>query len=252
MDCITCVKIGQKYPSIYVNRLYDAVKKYTDINFICFTDDSSGIDPEVIVYDMQPLVKDPSKWRDPKRASIGIQSWWPAWNKLELFGREELDKYDKKIFFDLDIVIQGDITSILDFETNFAIISCTWKSPEWVKRKYTEERPVFAFNTSCMVWRDTKFIYEQYIQSWQKHVRKYRGIDPYLNENHFSDLEYLPEVFYSYREGSKPEHFWDGNEMPHFEFMPEYSVCLFHQEPEVHELNPNNILYRIWNGNSTQ
>ena len=128
MNCVTCVKIGKKYPSIYVNKLYNAIRKQCDLDFICFTDDPSGINPDVIVYDMQPWVKDPSKWREPRRMKIGIQSWWPAWNKLELFAREELDKYDKKIFFDLDVVIQGDITPILDFETNLAVTHSTWKS----------------------------------------------------------------------------------------------------------------------------
>lgn len=247
MDCVTCVKIGKKYSSTYVNNLYNAVRKYTDNDFICFTEDPSGIDPNVIVYHMQPLVEDPSKWRDPKRARIGIQSWWPAWNKLELFGREELDKYDKKIFFDLDLVIQSDITSILDFETNFGIIHCRWKSSDWVKIHHTNKKPAFALNSSCMVWRDIKFIYEQYIPNWKKYVRMYKGIDPYINQNHFSDLEFLPDVFYSYREGSNPEHFWDGDETPYLKYMPEYSICLFHQEPEIHELNHDHILYKTWN-----
>ncbi len=67
MNCVTCVKIGKKYPSIYVNKLYNAVKKQSDNDFICFTDDPSDIDPDVIVYNMQPWVKDPSKWREPRR-----------------------------------------------------------------------------------------------------------------------------------------------------------------------------------------
>ena len=247
MNCVTCVKIGKKYPPIYVNKLYNAVRKYTNNDFICFTDDPSGIDSNVIVYDMQPLVKDSSKWREPKRMRIGIHSWWPAWSKLELFAREELDKYDKKIFFDLDVIIQGDITPILDFETNFAVSPCKWKSPDWVKRHHTDKKPAFSFNTDCVVWRDIKFIYEQYIPNWQKHVMMYKGIDPYLNQNHFSDLEFLPDVFYSYREGSEPEHFWEGGEIPYLKFMPEYSVCSFHQEPEVHELDHDHILYKIWN-----
>ena len=258
MNCVTCLKIGKKYPSIYVNKLYNAIRKQCDLDFICFTDDPSGIDPDVIVYDMQPWVKDPSKWQDPDKMKVGIQSWWPAWNKLELFAREELDKYDKKIFFDLDVIIQGDITPILDFETNFALTPCKWKSPEWVKRNHTDRVPAFSFNSDCVVWKDIKYIYEQYTRSiidyygdempgWKKHVRMYKGIDPYLNQNHFSDLEFLPDVFYSYREGSKPEHYWENNMIPYLKFQPEYAICSFHQDPAVHELDPDHVLYKIWN-----
>lgn len=58
MNCVTCVKIGTKYSPIYVNKLYNAIRKQCDLDFICFTDDPSGIDPNVTVNDMQPLVKE--------------------------------------------------------------------------------------------------------------------------------------------------------------------------------------------------
>ena len=247
MNCVTCVKIGKKYPSIYVNKLYNAVRKQSDNDFICFTDDPSDIDPDVIVYEMQPWVKDPSKWREPRRMKIGIQSWWPAWNKLELFAREELDRYDKKIFFDLDVVIQGDLKPILDFESNFALTPIKWKSPDWVKKNDSNTKPAYSFNSDCVVWRDIKFIYEQYVPNWKKYVRMYTGIDDYISQNHLTDFELLPDVFYSYREGSKPEHYWENNMIPYLKFQPEYSICSFHQDPAIHELNNDHILYKIWN-----
>ena len=246
MNCVTCLKIGDRYSSIYVNKLYNAVRKQCDLDFICFTDDPSGIDPNVIVYDIQPLVKDPSKWQDPKRERIGLLSWWPAWSKLELFGREELDKYEKKIFFDLDVVIQGDLSPILDYETNLAVTHSTWKSEEWVK-KNQGKREAFAFNSDCIVWKDVKFIYEQYISDWKRHCRRIGADDVYLNEYHLSDLEFLPEVFYSYNKGSKPEHYYDGDGTPYLKFMPEYSVCTFHGKPDIHDLGDDHVLYKIWN-----
>ncbi len=38
-SCVTCLKIGDLYSHEYVNNLYKAVRKYTNIDFICFTDD---------------------------------------------------------------------------------------------------------------------------------------------------------------------------------------------------------------------
>ena len=75
----------------------------------------------------------------------------------------------------------------------------------------------------------------------------YTGIDDYLSQNHVSDFELLPDVFYSYREGSKPEHYWENNMIPYLKFQPEYAICSFHQDPEVHELDPDHVLYKIWN-----
>ena len=279
MNCVTSIKIGKKYSSIYVNNLYKAIRKQCDLDFICFTDDSTGIDPNVIVYDMQPLVKDSSRWKkedpwyaqyvphladDPnmwmnsKMKSIGSYSWWPAWNKLALFAREELDKYEKKIFFDLDMVIQGDIKPILDFETNFALTPARWKSEEWANKKtkrnvQRNKLPKFTFTSTCFVWKNVKFIYEQYIPNWQKYARIYNGIDVYLHQNHLSEFELLPKIFYSYREGSEPEHYRESSKdaaeikKPYFKYMPEYSVCNFHQKPDIHELDHEHILYKIWN-----
>ena len=92
--CVICLKIGRLYSAEYVNNLYRAVRKYTENDFICFTDDSSGINPGVICYEMSP------------RQS---ENWWPTWSKIEIFGREEIKKYSKKVYFDLDLIIQGDI-----------------------------------------------------------------------------------------------------------------------------------------------
>ncbi|MDZ4842473.1 MAG: hypothetical protein SH859_10080 [Hyphomicrobium aestuarii] len=46
---VVCMKWGDRYPAVFVNRLYAMVLRHTswDINFVCFTDDATGIRPEV-------------------------------------------------------------------------------------------------------------------------------------------------------------------------------------------------------------
>ena len=78
-NCVTCLKIGDFYSHEYVNNLYKAVRKYTNIDFICFTDNSEGIVDDVITYDIE------SHW--------DVKGWWPAWSKLEMYGRDELRQY---------------------------------------------------------------------------------------------------------------------------------------------------------------
>ena len=136
MDCVTCLKIGNLYSAEYVNNLHKSIRKYSDIDFICFTDDSEGIHNDVIIYNIE------SHW--------DVKGWWPAWSKLEMYGRDELEKYDKKIFFDLDIVIQNDITPILEYETDWAIIDTSL----WKGQKFKKENPEQAtWNSSCTIYK---------------------------------------------------------------------------------------------------
>ena len=82
MNCIICLKIGSLYSADYVNNLYHAIRKFTNDDFICFTDDSSGIESGVICYDMFPKQCD---------------NWKHLWCKIMMYGRDEIKKYRKKI-----------------------------------------------------------------------------------------------------------------------------------------------------------
>ena len=226
MNCIICLKIGDLYSSKYVNNLYRAVRRYSDDDFLCFTDDPTGIDPGVICCIMLP------------RSSEG---WWPTWSKIEIFGREELKSYDKKIYFDLDLVIQGDIQCILNHDAEWAAIHATWKGVPFKMRNPGES----LINTSVMVWKDNTSIYDRWESDWRNIVKNYRGTDYWYHKNKMVPST-LPKVFYSYREGSKPIHYWDNDFQPYLKYQSEYSVCLFHQKPEIHDLDNDSILYRIW------
>ena len=48
---VVCVKYGTKYGADYVNKLFWGVKKHLSLEhtFTCFTEDSQGLDPEIIV-----------------------------------------------------------------------------------------------------------------------------------------------------------------------------------------------------------
>ena len=229
MDCVTCLKIGNLYSAEYVNNLHKSIRKYSDIDFICFTDDSEGIYNDVITYDIE------SHW--------DVEGWWPAWSKLEMYGRNELEKYDKKIFFDLDIVIQNDITPILEYETDWAIIDTSlWKGQKF-KKEHLEQA---TWNSSCTIYKDLTDVYVSYIVDWDYHVKMYRGCDNFLWVNGFKP-DYLPSWFYSYREGWHPSHYWENQWTPQFKYNPDFLICLFHQKPDVHELESSNILKKIWN-----
>lgn len=222
-----CLKIGDLYSSEYVNNLYHAVRKYTEDDFICFTDDSSGINPGVICYEMFPRQ---------------CENWRHLWCKIMMYGRDEIKAYAKKVFFDLDLVIQGDIFPILNHDADWALIKSVWKGFKFMRKNPKE--PIF--NSSVMVWKDNSWIYDKWECDWKNIVKKYKGNDKwYWNENIVPT--YLPNIFYSYREGSKPSHYQENDWQPYFKYQPDYSVCLFHQKPDIHELDHEHILYKIWN-----
>ena len=227
LNCVICLKIGTLYSPEYVNNLYRAVRRQSDDDFICFTDDARDIDPGVICLHMEPRQ---------------CQGWKHLWCKIIMYGREELKKYRKKIYFDLDLVIQGDITPILEHDDDWSLIECDWKGVFFRVNNPGES----TFNSSVIVWKDNVWIYDMWESDWENIVSNYRGNDYWY---HVSGLRpsRLPKVFYSYREGSKPSHYWANNMKPYLKYQPEYSVCLFHQKPDIHELDKSNRLYQIWN-----
>lgn len=96
---IVCVKWGNRYGPQFVNRLYAMVSRNTSqpVRFICLTDDSTGIRPEV---ECLPLPELPCE--HPMR-TIG------KWKKLVLWSRELHGITGPLLFVDLDSVIVGNM-----------------------------------------------------------------------------------------------------------------------------------------------
>ena len=106
--CFTSIKIGDKYDAGYVNKLYNMVRLQSDVPFFCFTDNTDGLNKNIETIDM-----DVTEYQDWYR-------WWPAWCKILMFNH--LHEFDRKIFFDLDVIIHGDITPILEHDENFSLV----------------------------------------------------------------------------------------------------------------------------------
>ena len=220
-----------RYGPEYVNNLYKMVRRQTNLPFICFTDDAYGIMDEIETYPIYPILDENGEV--PER-------YWPAWNKIELFGRSELNQYDKKIFFDLDVIIHGDITPILECDSNFAVCKSVWKEGLFT---------ITPLNSSVMVWKDNQAVYDEWNKNKLFWILKHKGIDRYFAIEKVP-FDYLPQVAYSYKKGrSKTDMFdfdengrcmgWkEGKRAGVFEMFPEMSVAIFHGEPDIDELDP--------------
>lgn len=91
---IVCLKYGTKYTAAHVNALYKGVQKNTTIDhrFICFTDDSAGVECETL-----PIPENETGW----------------WGKLALFKKSLYDITGVILFIDLDMHINNSIDEYL-------------------------------------------------------------------------------------------------------------------------------------------
>ena len=92
MKFYTVLKTGGDYDLDYVKKLYESVKKYTDLEFVCLSDNPSAIGYRPLMYD--------------------FKGWW---SKLELF-RDDID--DDILYMDLDTIIDSDIQHIIRLLTH--------------------------------------------------------------------------------------------------------------------------------------
>ena len=75
-----------------------------NLRFVCFTDDPSGFDDGIEVW---PLPDE------------DFQGWW---NKISLFRDDLADIGEKFLYFDLDVVLTGNIDQMLRYDSDFAIM----------------------------------------------------------------------------------------------------------------------------------
>jgi len=98
---VVCVKHGTKYGPEYVNKLYNMVQRHLTIDhrFICFTEDSKKINPNIEIRLL------------PDRPEI--TGWW--W-KTYMFQMGNFNAADTNLFFDLDMVIISNIDKFITYE----------------------------------------------------------------------------------------------------------------------------------------
>jgi hypothetical protein len=113
VQTVICMKWGTLYGPDYANILYSMVKRHTarPLRFICFTDDASGLIPEIEALPLPPITLPPSHQ-------------WRAWRKISLWNRELAGLSGDVLFIDLDVVITGSIDSFFDYrpEETYCVI----------------------------------------------------------------------------------------------------------------------------------
>ena len=177
---IACVKWGDKYSAEYVNKLYSMVAANAPSAFVfyCYTEDPSGIIPEVKII---PIDSTLTHW----------------WLKLDL-----LNKFTEgdTIVLDLDIVILNKLERLFGTSTRtLTVLYSQWKEG-YVNGA---ERFPTLYNSSIMKWHGDqgKAVCDYFQLQREMILFKYSGIDRYMfNEPVHVDL-FPTSIAYSYWKG---------------------------------------------------
>ena len=153
---ILCLKHGNKYPSYYVNKLYNMCKRHCNLKFefVCLTDDPKDIDRHIKIIKLPPY----------------LQGWWC---KPYMFAKD-LGLDGSILYFDLDVVLSGNIDILFNYKPNNW---CTIRDftraqrPNWQK-----------YNSSIIRFEAGKldFIWKYYLDNMESVKKKYYGDQDYL------------------------------------------------------------------------
>lgn len=191
---IFCVYWGDKYPVGYVYALRDMVKKYLTVphNFICITSQQLKN-----VTTIKPVV---------------FYSGW--WQKIGLFAPGVAKRHS--IYFDLDIVIVGNINYLLDYTGSFSAPA------NWAKSGYG------GIQSSVMVWPG-KWNTPFYLFNYERDKKLYHGDQEYLSAKLTDDWQKIPNI------GSYKYHCLSS-------LPSNLKIICFHGKPDPHEVDDKWIL----------
>ena len=184
---IIFVKWGTKYSSEDVNNLYKSLVR-EDFDYYCYTDDPSGIDPNINIINIP--------------AKPALKVWW---NKLYMFNKD-FPLSGKTIFFDLDVYIRSDpwvILNDIDWNT-LTLVDCSFKTHVVDSRKHHFDVKI---NSSVAAWdADNSYIHSLWdkFYSSQKdyYLRKYAGIDRFIVHEGFDYNVFPSDTIQSYKYSS--------------------------------------------------
>lgn len=210
---IICLKWGDKFNHVHVNRLYKMIcKNYKDdFNFICYTENSSRIDKNIEIRNLD--------------LSYNLEKWW--W-KLTLF--KDVSR-NPSIFLDLDVVVQRDMTHFKKYcdEDKICTIKAWWK-PHVRNSKPEPPKYNMDLNSSVLIWKgDLTKVWKEFYDSSDYLMLKYNGIDSYLYFHHKDKLNFLPKgEVYSRLYGIDENNYYRDGVLTSPMFKEDsYTICIF-------------------------
>ena len=219
---VVCLKYGNKYSADYVNKLYNMVKRNLtlDYEFVCFTEDATGIDPAIRIEPI-PLIS-------------GVTGWWYK----PMFFNPNLGLKGTVLFFDLDVIIFENVDYLFTFEPNkFCIIRDF--NRQFIKNYNKFNSSIFRLDTSMH-----SEVYTNFMKDPNGPMRRYHGDQDWIRATiPDGGFAYWPEEWiqsYKWEMRGKPRY--DSQPRGHRDFaengipkiLDETSVAVFHGDPNPH------------------
>lgn len=209
---VLCMKWGTKYGPEYVNRLHAMTRRHLGAphRFLCLTDDTAGLAPEVETAPIAELPPIPARER--------------GWRKLAAFSPAAAARLgDRVLYLDLDVVVIGALDPFLDHPGAFPMIR-DWYHPI----RIVGNSSVFRFRPA-----ERLVLFEQFCRTVDDVVRRFRNeqefLTAYLQER--GELSFWPSDWApSYRVGCLPTwplRAWRTPTPP-----PNARVIVFHGAPK--------------------
>ena len=176
---VVTIKWGKLYAPHFVNRLYRGVHRNLNKNFrfVCFTDDSENLLPEIETYPIPDVIK-------PEALSNFANG-----RKQQLFQSGIGNLQGPCLFFDLDVIIVDSIDCFFDYEPGEFCICKEWLPPHQMLKYKIQNRQlggnssVFRFEANSMQFvidsMNADVSYPQQFrleQRWLSHIMKDRMV----------------------------------------------------------------------------
>jgi len=212
---VICMKWGTLYGPEYANRLYAMVRRNTarPLRFVCFTDDASGLRPEI-----EPLPLPPIRIPAP-------HTRFP-WRKMSLWGETLGGLSGPVLFLDLDMLVTGPVDAFFDHapEQDFIVIR------NWTSRQGR------VGNTSCFRFRvgSNPHLLAEVEADFEGVFARHRIEQAFISARAHS-MEFWPEGWcVSFKHSLLPG--WPARLFRPAALPPEAKVVAFTGKPDIHDV----------------
>jgi len=216
---IVTIKWGARYPSAYVNRLFEATRAHglDDTDFCCYSDDFSGLDPRIRALPL-PDIELPEKYR------------WTFWRKLALFD-PALGLTGPCLYFDLDVAITGDLRPLVaDWSGRPRFIR------NWVGAKTARREHFDRINSSVVLYDGSACgrILERFHADREQILQRYPGDQGFIHDCLADEAEFFRDgLCVSFKRHCIPRFPLNLFAVPK---VPDgAAVVVFHGKPDPHE-----------------
>jgi len=217
MKYIVCLKHGTKYGPEYVNRLKNMVARNMlkdDYQFVCMTENSSGLDDDVRVL--------------PLHLDHRLKGWWYK----PYFFNSNFELQGTMLYLDLDVVICSSLDKFFDYEpSKFCIIRDFNRHmrPDWDR-----------MNSSVMRITNGQHadVYDDFIRN-PHGARRFHGDQDWIYSKVKSDFAFWPDEWvqsYKWEMRGKPDMIRvngkrNFKEIGEPKVLSETSIAVFHGDP---------------------